>query len=395
MGGLAFRVRGAGGPPVSAGRRRRMGWLGSLVALVALWTGAEARAHKVSDSFLRLTVSDSRLSGQMALALHDLEFAVGLDGNEDGAITWGELRGRGDAVRDYARRHLGVEADGRGLELRFLPDLQVDALANGTYAVLRWEAEAPDEPRVVGLEYRLFFDENRLHRGLVVIEHGGKSQQAVFNPLETRLRFDLERPRPWREFGRFVWEGVWHIGIGYDHVLFLIVLLLPSVLRRENGGWHPVENLRGAFLGILKVVTAFTVAHSITLSLAALEWVRLPSRWVESVIAVSIVVAALNNLRPVANAKTWALALAFGLVHGFGFASVLGDLGLSPGSLVRALVGFNLGVELGQIAIVSAFLPLAYPWRAGKLYRHGVLRWGSGAAAALATVWLVQRVGGG
>jgi HupE / UreJ protein len=218
----------------------------------------------------------------------------------------------------------------------------------------------------------------------------------VLNPLETRLRFDLERPRPWREFGRFVSEGVWHIAIGYDHVLFLLVLLLPAVLRRtEDRSWQPAEDLRSAFLATLKVVTAFTLAHSATLSLAALDWVRFPSRWVESAIAASIVVAAGSNLWPVARGRTWALALGFGLVHGFGFASVLADLGILRQSLVRALVGFNLGVELGQLAIVAMVLPLAYVIRHRPFYRTCILSWGSGLAGVLAAVWFVQRLRGG
>ena len=142
---------------------------------------------------------------------------------------------------------------------------------------------------------------------------------------------------------------------------------------------------------VVKVVTAFTLAHSITLSLAALQVISLPSRLVESAIAASVVLAALNNLRGTIESRRWVVAFAFGLIHGFGFASVLTDLGLPQGALVLALVGFNLGVEVGQLAIVAVFLPLAFSLRRTRFYRIGVLKAGSVVVALLAGWWFVQR----
>jgi len=133
------------------------------------------------------------------------------------------------------------------------------------------------------------------------------------------------------------------------------------------------------------------VAHSITLSLAALGVISLPSRLVESAIAASVVLAALNNLLPVVGGRRWVVAFAFGLIHGFGFASVLAELGLPRDALVLALVGFNLGVEGGQLTIVAAFLPLAYLMRASWFYRRVVLAGGSIAIVAIAMVWLLER----
>ena len=149
--------------------------------------------------------------------------------------------------------------------------------------------------------------------------------------------------------------------------------------------------LRPAALEVARVVTAFTAAHSITLCLAALGLVSLPSRWVESAIAASVVLAALNNLWPLVDGRRWAVAFGFGLVHGFGFASVLADLGLPSDALATALVGFNLGVELGQLAIVAAFLPLAFVLRGTLAYRRVAFPLGSLAIAGVALVWLVER----
>ena len=171
-------------------------------------------------------------------------------------------------------------------------------------------------------------------------------------------------------------------------------MLLPAVMvwrQVAPRAWVPAERWRDVLVEVLKIVTAFTLAHSLTLTLAALGWLSLPSRWVESVIAASVVLAALNNLWPQMLGRRWAVALAFGLIHGFGFASVLSELGLPQQALALALVGFNVGVELGQLAIVAAFLPLALAGRRTGFYKHFVLQFGSVVIALLAGLWLVER----
>ncbi|MDP9124940.1 MAG: HupE/UreJ family protein, partial [Pseudomonadota bacterium] len=205
---------------------------------------------------------------------------------------------------------------------------------------------------------------------------------------------------PVSSFFGFVREGVHHILIGYDHILFLLSLLLPAVWIRSavtdprtrvtRTRWVASDNLRLALTNVLKVVTAFTVAHSITLALSVLNVVNPPSRWVESIIAASVVLAALNNIWPLISEARWKLTFVFGLVHGFGFASALKDAGLAKGALVGPLVGFNVGVEIGQLCIVAVVLPLAWSLRHTRTYR-GAFAAGSLAIAAVAGLWFVQR----
>jgi len=258
--------------------------------------------------------------------------------------------------------------------------------------------------------YRLFFDLDPQHRGLIRLEHGTDTRAGIFTADTPEQSFTLAELSQWEQFVDYGREGLWHIWTGFDHVLFLLSLLLPAVLvgaplalrafppsgsnsrpRASSLRWQPAEGFRASFLEVVKVVTAFTLAHSITLSLAALGFVSLPSRWVESAIALSVVLAALNNVWPVVYGKRWVIAFAFGLIHGFGFASVLSDLGLSRESLLVALVAFNLGVELGQLVIVGIFLPIAYQLRATALYQRALVVCGSGAIALIASVWLTQR----
>jgi hypothetical protein len=174
-------------------------------------------------------------------------------------------------------------------------------------------------------------------------------------------------------------------------MLFLCALLLPAVLARRAGQWQAVAGFGAAFREVLKVVTAFTLAHSITLSLAVLGVIAVPSRLVESAIALSVIAAALNNLFPLISRRLWAVAFAFGLVHGLGFANVLTELGLPRDALAVSLVSFNLGVEVGQLAVVGALLPPAYFWRRSWVYPRLVLGAGSLAIAAIAAVWLIER----
>jgi hypothetical protein len=348
-------------------------------------------AHKSSDSYLTVRVEGTAITGQWDIALGDLEHAIGLDTNGDGEITRGELRDRQQAVASYALSRLHVRADETPQSLRVTEQL-VEEFPDGTYAVLRFVTDLGAEPHALEFDYRAFFDLDHQHRGLLRLEHAGKTQTAIFSPDRPTQRFELASPSAWRQFLDFGGEGVWHIWIGYDHILFLLALLLPSVLRRETNAWKAIELFRPALINVLKIVTAFTVAHSITLSLAALNIVQIPARVVEPAIAGSVILAAANNVRTILPERGWLIAFGFGLVHGFGFANVLAELGLEKGTLALALVGFNLGVEVGQLAIVAVFVPVAFALRASWFYQRLAFRFGSAAIVLLATIWMVERI---
>lgn len=361
-----------------------------LLALAALLLALNAHAHKPSDSYLTLGVEGNTVSGQWDIALRDLDFAIGLDADGDGAITWGEVRAKQAEIAAYALSRLQLAAEGQSCPL-VVKDHLVDEHTDGMYAVLRFSALCPAIRDSLQVHYSLFSDIDPQHKGLLRLQYKGVTSTAIFAPENASQRFSLGRPSRWTQFIDYGGEGVWHIWIGFDHILFLLALLLPAVAVRRPDGWQPVTGFRPAFWSVLKIVTAFTIAHSITLSLATLGIFTLPSRWVESTIAASIVVAALNNVFPLFRERRWLMAFLFGLIHGFGFAAVLTDLGLPQQALILALVGFNLGVEAGQLAIVSVFLPLAYALRKTRFYRSGVLLGGSVAIIAVALIWFVER----
>jgi hypothetical protein len=250
--------------------------------------------------------------------------------------------------------------------------MQLDRHSDGTYAVLSLQAACPVLTEPLQMKYSLLYDVDPSHRGLVQWSAPGSTvaQALVFATESAQQALALQPQGPWETLRQYVVEGVWHIWIGFDHILFLLALLLPAVLvRTATGGWRAAPSLRPVLTDVLRVVTAFTVAHSITLALAAFDVLNPPSRWVESVIAASVVLAALNNLYPVIREGRWKLTFVFGLVHGFGFASALKDIGLTQGGLALPLFGFNLGVELGQLAIVAIFVAVVWTLRDTRLYR--------------------------
>jgi hypothetical protein len=354
---------------------------------------SQAFAHKPSDSYLTLRIDGERIEGQWDIALRDLDFAIGLDANQDGAITWGEVKAKHADIAAYALSRLTIGPPSAPCSATPNEHL-IDSHSDGAYEVLRFSATCAASPKVLTIDYRLFAEIDPQHRGLLNLQAHGATRSAILGADVPSQRITLDEASAWAQFLDYGNEGIWHIWTGFDHILFLLSLLLPAVLVRSStpdAGWLPALTFRDALVDVVKVVTAFTVAHSITLSLAALGIVSLPSRLVESCIAASVVLAALNNVWPLVYRGRWLIAFFFGLIHGFGFASVLADLGLPQETLLIALVAFNVGVELGQLAIVTVFLPLAYRLRGTVFYGRVVLTGGSLIIAAIAGIWFAER----
>ncbi len=380
----------------------------SLILMSAMLVHAPpASAHKASDSFLALQTKGAKISGQWDIALRDLDVVLELDRDGDNVISWGEVRTRQIDIDAYARAGLELKS-GQSVCPWEVTDHLIDNHTDGAYVVLKLAAVCPSAVTALTVNYKLLFEVDAQHRGLLKLEilpaEGAAHTMSAVFPVENATQtFNVsangEVPilAKAAQLGTYVADGIKHIAIGFDHILFLVALLLPAVLVRtkaERTGdtrWMPVADMHTAFITVLKIVTAFTIAHSITLSLAALDVVRLPSRLVESLIAVSVLATALDNLWPFLPRKRWLVAFSFGLIHGFGFASVLADLNLPNSSLLLSLLGFNIGVEVGQLALVAILIPLAYFTRTTRAYPRVALQAGSVAIAAVSLGWLLER----
>jgi hypothetical protein len=374
-----------GGAPSSTALR-------SLLALLAL-TSSTALAHKGSDALWTLTANGSVVEGRIDVALDDVEQAVGLDGDGNGDVTWGEVRTREAFTRPWLKRGLQVKQAEGGCSIE-LGEVSLVRHSDGVYGAWPFLARCPAAVTALSLDYALLFDVDAQHRGLVRVTGASGGQWRAFSASERHLEVDLSALPPFKQVQVAFFEGVHHLAIGVDHLCFLFALLLPSVLRREGRAWAPVETLKGTLLEVTKVVTAFTLAHSVTLGLSAFGVLAPDPGLVEVAIAVSVLLAALNTVFPLVTEGRWVLAFGLGLLHGFGFVSALTDLGEKGGQLWLSLLGFNLGVEAGQLLVVALVVPVAFALRRWPLYARAVVPVGGVLLVALAAWWTVERLSG-
>ena len=377
--------------------RRLAGRLALCTLLIA--SAGPALAHSSSNSYLTLTQRDAGLVLRADINLRDLDLIFDLDQNRDGQVSWGETAARTDEIQTWLRQGLTVRGASQACALQPI-DTLASQHADGYYLSAEWRIACPDpqdlSARRLSLRYDLIFSQDNLHRGLLKVDLPGAQSSAILSPDQPEAPLLQGEVSGWSVLQRYVVEGIWHIWVGIDHILFLLSLLVLAPLvqsRRRVTDWQAVESLRTAFFDVFTVVTAFTVAHSITLAAAIFQWVNPPRELVEPVIALSVILAALNNLLGWFSFRRWRLAFVFGLIHGFGFASVLLDLSLPPGQLALALGGFNVGVEIGQLAIVLTFFPVAWLLRHTAFYRWVVVTGGSLGIAAMGTLWLLDRLG--
>ena len=275
-------------------------------------------------------------------------------------------------------------------------------LPQGTFAVYRFRIESGPLPDLLRIRHSMFYEADKLHRGLVMVEYNAKTNTEypgeytalIFTPTNGEQDLNLTDVPSIMTPRDMVAQGVRHIWIGIDHILFLLALMLPTVLVLKKDEWAPVEQFPSALWNLLKIITVFTVAHSVTLLLAALDFISVPARLVESIIALSIILVGLNNIFGKVREGTLLIILGLGMFHGLGFASVMGHLPFRMVDLLRVVIGFNIGVELGQVAIVVVLFPALFFFRRSRFYQPVVLKGVSAVLILISTGWFVQRAFG-
>ena len=393
--------------PVPARLRptRPLAVLAALVVLAITSLASPAGAHSGDQTYLYLDVSATSVGGRIEAPIADLDTALGLGldlGAGDEAVL-AQLHDEAAAIDAYLTDHLRVGADGERWPVRFdqaelfysdLPE------ADDNYVILPFSAAVTgDVPRVFDLELDPFFDEIEGRDALLLIGNDWKGG-VIENGHEVFSTFNAGSRSQTVDLGDTSWLknvvasgelGINHIRTGPDHVLFVLVLLLPSVLVFTSR-WQPAPSFGAALWRVLKIVTMFTVAHTITFTLAGLGVLPLPGpRIVESVIAISIAAAALHNLRPLAANREWAIAFAFGLFHGMGFASLVEGLDVDRGTQLISLLGRNLGIEVGQAVVVLLLFPGLYLLRRTR-YFQGFFAVASVVLAAISVGWMIERL---
>ena len=373
------------------------------------------------QSYIYFVVKESSMTGNFQINARDVNELLGTSLTDESTLA--DFQPYVSELQAYALEKSSFEVEGVPCKVKFVePDYIITGA--GSFLILYFELEdLTSTPDAMNVRFDFLFEEDPDHSNWLMIESNWKGgifnneriPSLIFNANSGKQVLDFTQFTVMRGFMLMIYQGMKHIWIGFDHILFLLALLLPAVLTKtptkedelfanqlgdnhflskispQLPTWAPVEGFRMAFWNVVKVVTFFTIAHTITLSLASLQLVNLPSQLVESIIAFSIALAAFHNFRPLFSTREWLIVFGFGLFHGFGFASVLGDLGVTGEYMVLTLLGFNLGVEIGQIVIIILFFPFLFWLRKTKLYPY-IFTIGSILLVALSLYWFAGRV---
>jgi len=377
-----------------------------LASVIVVGAATPASAHRNDESYLYLDVGDDSLSGRVEMPYPDLRAVFGLeiDGTADQLLA--EFEANLPMLQTYADDNSRIGADGVVWPMRFdgvelLFDEGSDANGLG-YVVLPFTVDlaAPSVPQVLEVTFTAFLEEIPDRNNITLVANDWK--RGVFEEETNELLIhtvdapsgdiDLGDASQWNNFRASIDLGVDHIRTGPDHVFFILALLLPAVLILVAGRWEPSPSFGYSLLRIVLVATMFTIAHSITFTLAGLDYLPLPpSKLTESVIALSIMLAALHNLRPILGHREWILAFTFGLFHGMGFAGLVEDLDINRSTQLVSLLGRNVGIEIAQLVIIFVTFPLLFLLRRTRAYMP-LFTLVSLALAAVSAVWIVERV---
>lgn len=372
------------------------------------------RSHPMPNSVVLLNVHADRIDAELQIPLVELQSAWGHAVNDSSAMLITRL---GPPLQAYLRQHIrATSPDGQPWQVMVgvLAVLETQNAINGVYreltAQVRLVPPTGTDVRRFTLYYDAVLHQVVTHTILVslrqdwqagVLTEGDHDPVAVGTisldiPTNTirPLVVDLKTGSIWTGFHAMLDLGMWHIAEGTDHLLFLLVLLLPApLLLTETRRWGLFDGVRNSLIRLLQIVTAFTLGHSLTLLAGALGWLRLPSQPVEVLIAVSILVSAIHAWRPLFPGKESWVAAGFGLVHGLAFADTLTNLQLDAGPMALSILGFNLGIELMQLGIIALAIPGLLLLSRTSLY--GAVRISGAVLAGMAALaWIAERLSG-
>lgn len=364
-------------------------FLGMLFFLASL----NVMAHKPSTSYMQMVQLQHGFSTIWHIPIRELNYVFDLDIDSDHRVTWGELLKKSREIKAYAKSSFQVYGDETPCLYGNMA-FEVEALSDGAYLVLSFLLDCVPSLVSLDMNYSLFHNYDPLHRGVLKLELEDASYPISFSEAQPQRSLAVASLSLLPFVSKYLREGILHILAGLDHILFVFCLVFSHLLRgsvRLNSDIDVDEGRRQRYITFLKVISMFTLGHSLSLLVATFDWVSISSRIVESTIAASVFIAALNNVFRFIRRWELTIIFAFGLVHGLGFAGVLQEIDLPLFELVLSLLFFNIGIELGQIIIVLSLVPLLYFLNYLPLIRAKVNLVGSVAISCLALVWFIER----
>lgn len=383
----------------------------AILLLGLLLTSAGAISHPMPNSILLMDVRQDGIVAELQLPLGELQLALNRDVTSNSSTL---VQRMGAELKSYVLSHIHAAAeDGRAWTLS-IRDMQVNRAEqtdSGPYNELTmnlWmQPPAGSSPRKFTLRYDVMMHQLVTHKAIVSIRQdwaGGKvgpeAQTEVgffsVNPKDNSIEpisVSLDEGSNWRGFKSMFTLGIKHISEGTDHLLFILVLLLPAPLVARGGRWRESGSMKYSLPRLLSIITAFTLGHSLTLLAGAAGWLRLPQGPVELLIAMSVLLTAIHALRPLFPGREAWIAAGFGLVHGLAFASVLHNLQLEGGRMALSILGFNLGVEAMQLFVVVLFVPWLILLSSSAWYKW-IRVAGATATGIAAIAWITERITG-
>jgi hypothetical protein len=376
----------------------------ALAAVALVGAAKPAAAHSGDQSYLYLDIGKNTVAGHIEAPLKDINKVFNLKIVGDTQQATALLLASEAPLKEYFAKHLELGAGGKKWPITFtetrlfysdLPE------QDGNYAMFFFTADAGSDivPRAIESRFDPFFDEIPGRDSLVLIGNdwsGGviENSHGVFGRYDSGSRnlvLNLGDTGWFKNVKASAKLGLNHIRTGPDHILFVLVLVLPSVLVFA-GRWRPTKSFRASLWRVLKVVTMFTLAHSITFTLAGLDLLPLPpTKVIEAVIAISIAAAALHNLRPIFPNKEWLISFAFGLFHGLGFAGLVATLDVPRSTQLVSLLGRNIGIEIGQSIVVLLVFPALFLLRRTRYFRPFFVT-ASIVLTVISISWMIERL---
>lgn len=374
------------------------------IVLVLCWggLGRPAYAHDVPPSIVMLDIGRDVLDIELQLPLSELGTALGLPlAANPGAV----IPHYGFRIEQYIRNTLQVRRpDGRVYERHF-DSLGIKATSNANWSSNDWlvvhaslQAPSGTSAETFALDYAVILQRVVSHEALIYVRRDIRNGLLGDKPMlistagfgNTHIAVDGSDGSWWQGLGKLFMLGMSHIAEGTDHVLFLLAMLLSAPRVARAGRWQERKSTRACIRGIVGIVSGFTLGHSISLAMASAGWFEVPTRAVEVLVAVSILVSCIHVWRPVFAGREMWVASAFGLVHGLAFAEMLTGLNFDGMTLALSLLGFNLGIETMQLLVIAVALPILLACRTDRHYQR-LSRAGAGFAAACAIGWILER----